>query len=221
MMKQLLALYLLLVCQESFATEAFVGQISEISPSIESTMRRYSWHAGCPVPIRDLRYLQLSYWGFDNRPHVGGLIVNKALAHETVTLFQRLYQQHFPIERMQLIDVYHGNDLASMEANNTSAFNCRDLTGLKGVFSQHSYGRAIDINPKINPFVEGSAVYPRSSRRFAPRDTVYPGKITQNSSIVHLFEQYGWDWAGAWFDVQDYQHFEKRANGRKRNPYGH
>lgn len=40
-----------------------------------------------------------------------------------------------------------------MEANNTSAFNCRDVTGKPWVFSRHNYGGAIDINPIQNPYI--------------------------------------------------------------------
>lgn len=188
--------------------------------SIPNKITPYTWHPGCPVPLKDLRYIRMSYWGFDNQSHTGSMIVNKSLAKEVTQIFKSLYEHQFPIEQMELMDKFKGNDDASMSANNTSAFNCRDLTGLPGTFSQHSYGRAIDINPKINPYLDGKIILPKNGTKFLDRHKPSQGKITKNSLIYKIFIQHGWDWAGNWYDVQDYQHFEKRANGRKRNPYG-
>jgi hypothetical protein len=137
-----------------------------------------------------------------------------------VLIFKKIFENKFPIQSMQPMEFFHGNDLASMAANNTSAFNCRDLTNRPGYFSQHSYGRAIDINPLINPFIDGKKILPRQSIKFANRQLPYPGKIIKNDSVYQLFTKLGWDWGANWYDVQDYQHFEKRANGKKRDPYG-
>lgn len=203
------------------ASPGFHGKIMPIPTTIQTQMKHYTWQPNCPVPLADLRYLTLSYWGFDHKPHQGELIVNKVLAKEVLNLFNALYQHKFPIQQMQLMDVYHGDDEASMAANNTSAFNCRAVTGHPTLFSQHSYGRAIDINPLINPYVGKSATSPKAGLAFVDRSKALPGKITKESFIYKLFVQKGWDWGGHWIDVQDYQHFEKRANGEKRNPYGY
>ena len=48
-----------------------------------------------------------------------------------------------------------------MEDNNTSAFNCRMLPSGRA-WALHAYGRAIDVNPLINPFIDSEAT---SSRR--------------------------------------------------------
>ena len=45
-----------------------------------------------------------------------------------------------------------GDDYGSMAAGNTSAFNCRDVTGRPGVRSPHSYGRSLDVNTWENPY---------------------------------------------------------------------
>jgi len=71
----------------------------------------------------------------------------------------------FQIERITPIEEFNGDDDASMAANNTSAFNCRDVTGQPGKFSNHSWGRAIDINPLINPYVKGDKIYPPEGRK--------------------------------------------------------
>jgi hypothetical protein len=45
-----------------------------------------------------------------------------------------------------------------MEDNNTSAFNCRDIPGTNEP-TQHAYGRAIDLNPLLNPSVDSSGAF--------------------------------------------------------------
>lgn len=199
----------------------FQSNINSIPSEFIRQMKQYTWHAGCPVPISDLRYVTLTYWGFDHREHLGVLILNKAVAEEVVTVFKSLYKHRFPIQQMEPMETYKGDDAAAMSDNNTSAFVCRKVTGQPGIYSQHSYGRAIDINPKLNPYVKGELILPAEGAQFVQRNQSYPGMIVKDSLIYKLFIQQGWDWGGSWFDVQDYQHFEKRANGKKRNPFGY
>lgn len=199
----------------------FKSSISPIPHQVQAQMLKYTWHTDCPVPISDLAYVALSYWGFDDQPHTGALIVNKQVATEVVSIFKILFQHKFAIQQMRLIEEFKGNDLASMRENNTSAFNCRTVTGHPGIYSQHSYGRAIDINPLINPYVHGTAVSPKEGRIHIDRKTPVPGKIIKGDVVYKAFKQHGWDWGGNWYDTQDYQHFEKRANGEKRNPRGY
>jgi hypothetical protein len=98
-----------------------------------------------------------------------------------------------------------------MAANNTSAFNCRDITGTVGRFSNHSWGRAVDINPLTNPYVKGDSVLPPTGRAYLDRTQSHPGSILRGSLIVKEFESRGWTWGGTWTDRKDYQHFEKPA----------
>jgi hypothetical protein len=133
---------------------SFESSISTIPMNRQKIMQKYTWKPDCPVPLSDLVEIKLSYWGFDQRTHQGVLIVHKAVAIEVVNIFNAIYDHQFPIERMEPMDIYKGNDNAAMEANNTSAFNCRAITGKPGVFSQHSYGRAIDINTLYNPYIK-------------------------------------------------------------------
>lgn len=172
-------------------------------------MRRTTWHPGCPVALSDLRQLTLSYRDFADKTRTGTLIVHDDLAEDVMHLFEELYRHDFRIERMVPIEEYGGNDDASMAANNTSAFNCRDVTGKPGVFSNHSWGRAIDINPLTNPYVKGDQVLPPAGRKFLDRTKEFPGSILKDGFVVHLFESDGWTWGGRWTDRQDYQHFEK------------
>lgn len=190
-------------------------------PEITKHMDMSKWPRGYPVSMSRLAYLKLKYWGYDDQEHVGELIVNKSLAKEVVEIFIELHKNKFPIQQMKLIYEFDNNDDASMEANNTSAFNCRPITDKPGMFSQHSYGYAIDINPLTNPYVKESKnlVLPSQGKQFVDRSIPAKGKITKESLIYKLFTDRGWDWGGNWYDLQDFQHFEKRA-GAKRNPFG-
>jgi hypothetical protein len=171
-------------------------------------MREATWHAGCPVPIEDLRLLDLSYWDFNGLPRQGRLIVHKDLTADVKSAFQSLFEHGFLIERMQPVEEYGGSDDVSMSANNTSSFNCRDVTGSPGRFSNHSWGRAIDINPLTNPMVLHGKSLPPEGARFLDRSLASPGSILDGSFIVNLFRAKGWTWGGVWTNP-DFQHFEK------------
>jgi hypothetical protein len=128
-------------------------------------------------------------------------------------VFERLYRDRYPIRRMRLIDKYGASDRKSMAADNTSAFNCRFVAGRPGVWSQHAYGRAIDVNPIENPYVTSSGhVSPPAGRPFADRSRKVPGMIHAGDATVRAFAAAGWEWGGNWSWPKDYQHFS--SNGR-------
>ncbi len=188
--------------------------ISEITPEIESRMRAgNSYRDGCPVPLEDLRYLRIKYFGFDKKTHTGEMIVHRDVADEVVTIFDKLYRIKYPIRKMRLVSSYGGDDDRSMSADNTSAFNCRRVTG-GHKWSKHSFGRAIDINPKENPYVKRGKILPPSSKNFAKNRKILNRRdksvIIKNSQIVDIFSQHGWIWGGSWKSLKDYQHFEKK-----------
>jgi poly-gamma-glutamate synthesis protein (capsule biosynthesis protein) len=165
---------------------------------------------GCPVPLRGLRYLQLSYVGFDGRPHTGELMVAAPYARDVVGVFRRLYDARWPIRQMRLVDAYGGDDDRSMAADNTSAYNCRTVKGSTR-WSDHAFGAAIDLNPAQNPYVTGSSVSPPGSRRFAtldrsPGSPVPAGTIASGDLVVRAFAAIGWEWGGSWAEP-DFQHF--------------
>jgi hypothetical protein len=169
-------------------------------------IRHNVWHQGCPVGFADLRLLTLSYWGFDHALHSGPLIVNADAVDAIVGALRSLFDAHLPIERMELVDVYKGDDDASMAADNTSAFNCRRVPGTS-VWSQHAYGRAIDINPLVNPEVDNGQVHPLQGARYADRSLQETGMIHAGDAFVQAFEAVGWYWGGYWDAPKDYQHF--------------
>ncbi|WP_326646359.1 M15 family metallopeptidase [Streptosporangium sp. NBC_01755] len=181
---------------------------AKISPVTRQQLK-YSWRPGCPVPLSDLRLITMTYWGFDDKPHTGELVVYKGVTDDIVSIFRQLYDWRWPINKMELVDVYKGDDFDSIEANNTSAFNCRPATGSSS-WSKHAYGRAIDINPRENPYVsaDGSVAH-SNARKFAKRPVHAPGVINPGDRVVKAFQAKGWEWGGYWSGIKDYQHFSK------------
>jgi hypothetical protein len=165
-----------------------------------------SWRPGCPVPVDQLRAIDLRHFGNDGAVHTGRLIVAANLAQGMVDIFRDLYVARFPIERMEPIDVYGGDDMRSIKANNTSAFNCRAVTGGTG-WSEHAFGRAIDVNPFVNPYVRGSTVLPPEAAPYTDRSRRDPGMIHADDAVVRAFAARGWAWGGYWSSLKDYQHF--------------
>ena len=179
------------------------------SRSIDATTAQrmqYSYRAGCPVPLRDLRLMTLTFIGFDGAPHTGEMVVHADAVNAVATVFGKLYSARFPVRMMRLVDAYKGSDDASMAADNTSAFNCRKVDGTTR-WSQHAYGRAIDLNPIENPYVRGSTVEPPAGRPYATRSPLRKGMVT--SAVVEAFRVQGWGWGGNFRYSKDYQHFSR------------
>ena len=174
---------------------------------IDPSRLPYSWRPGCPVDPGDLRLLTISHWGFDGLVKAGELVVHRSEANKVLGVFERLFELRFPIERMELIDKYQADDDLSVAANNTSAFNCRPVTGRPGTWSQHSYGWAIDINPVQNPFITAGKVSPPAAEPYRDRSLSRPGMIGPDDAVVRAFLSIGWEWGGYWNNPKDYQHF--------------
>ena len=187
------------------AAGPFAFEVSAITPELAARMTPTSWREGCPVPLADLRYLRVSHWDFDGGVQLGELVVHVDVVADLQTVFVRLFEAGFPIRRMRLIDDYGGDDFTSIEAGNTSAFNCRAATGSAN-WSQHAYGRAIDVNPLENPYVSGGSTSHAASVPYLDR-TPRPGMATEGGALVAAFDAVGWDWGGRWSAPVDYQHF--------------
>ena len=80
----------------------FESSISPIPAKTQKIMEKYTWRPGCPVPLRDLAEVKLSYWGFDQKVHQGILIVNKSLATEVVSILKRLTIINFQLTEWRL-----------------------------------------------------------------------------------------------------------------------
>ena len=142
-MKHLLFLPLLLT---TFLLADYKATIKPISKYTKQRMvSGGTWRKGCPVSPNNLRYIRLKHRNFYGSEKMGELIVHKDVAKEVVEIFRELYEAGYPIRQMRLVSDFRGSDWQSIEADNTSAFNCRKATGFKK-WSKHSYGKAIDLN---------------------------------------------------------------------------
>lgn len=166
----------------------------------------YSWRPGCPLDPEELTAVGVTHWEREDGVETGTLVVASELAEQVAAIFEDLFAAGFPIERMSPIDVYAASDEESMAANNTSAFNCRPVSGGSS-WSEHAYGRAIDIGPLLNPYVRGDTVLPPEGARYADRSLEEPGMIHPGDDVVEAFSSRGWVWGGTWRSPKDYQHF--------------
>lgn len=193
---------------------AYASSVRRIRPALAERMSS-SHRPGCPVPLRDLRHLRMTYRDFDGRARTGEMVVHRRHARGVTRTFGRLYDVGFPIRRMRLVDAYGGDDDRSMAANNTSGFNCRRVAG-QAEWSDHAYGAAIDLNPIQNPYVRPGSVDPPSGRGFARVDRggsapAHAGVIRADDPVVTAFARIGWEWGGYWASSKDYQHFAARG----------
>ncbi|RAV17248.1 M15 family peptidase [Mycolicibacterium sp. GF69] len=168
-----------------------------------------SWRPGCPLAPERLRRVEIDHLGMDGQTHRGELIVHEDLVAEVVEIFEQLRHVRYPIERMRTPEHYPGaDDELSMRDNNTSAFNCRDIPGT-GNWSLHAYGRAIDINPLINPYIDSAGAFqPANAAPYLDRNRIDPGLLRDGDPAVRIFTDRGWTWGGNWRTPKDYQHFE-------------
>jgi D-alanyl-D-alanine carboxypeptidase len=191
-------------------TPVFDAVVSGIDDATRARMP-HSWRPGCPVALEDLRLVALDHWGYDGVEHQGELVVHAQHADGIVTAFRALFDSRFPIERMQLVDAYGGDDFASTADNNTAAFNCRSVVGQPGTWSEHAYGRAIDVNPLVNPYLGEPRVNDPRLAPYLDRSVQASGMIRPGDPAVAAFGAVGWTWGGTW-STPDYQHFS--ATGR-------
>ncbi|MGI9522715.1 MAG: M15 family metallopeptidase [Hyphomicrobiaceae bacterium] len=191
------------------------GSWSSIPDHIWKAMQGKSWHPRFRCPRRNrLAYLIIPYHDFEGRHRHGEMIVSRRSARAVLDAFAEIYRSGFRIARMKLAHTFGGLDIASMKANNTSAFNCRRLTGRRRL-SQHSFGEAIDINPIQNPYVRRGVTLPRAGRRFdrpSERRRARRGMIRSHDAVVRAFGRIGWKWGGNWRSLKDYQHFSRSGH---------
>ena len=177
-----------------------------------------SYKTYCTVPREDLRYIKVLHYGFDGQVLVGELMVNYLLEEDMTSIFQELFENHYEIEKMHLIDDYGADDDLSCFDNNTSCFNYRLVTG-GSTLSNHATGCAIDINPVNNPYVtydSGGEPYVVDDKAVPYLDRTNPEAgamhmITHDDLCYRLFTERGYTWGGDWSNPVDYQHFEKKV----------
>ncbi len=171
-----------------------------------------------PVRCQRLSRVRFSYLSDEGvTRHDGQLVVLDAVASNVASLMDELLRRGFYIGKAHPVEVYAGDDQASMADNNTSAFNGRAVTG-GSKWSLHAYGAAIDINPVQNPFIDiaedgtahispaGSAHYSVNGSEDRPGK---PARAGMAEGVVDLFASHGFFvWGGDWNYPIDYQHFQ-------------
>jgi len=150
--------------------------------------------------------LDVVYYSTDNKKHQGQILVHKTVEDDVKYFFQMALEEKFPIKQVIPIVSYAWSDDASMSANNSSAFNYRFIAGTTRL-SNHSYGKAIDINPYFNPVIYKDP--PSTSPKGAKYKPGNPGVFTADSRIVKEMKKRGWRWGGDWTSLKDYHHFDK------------
>jgi hypothetical protein len=215
------ALVVVLLALAASAAVAADGTVRPLTRAEgHAVIRAGEWHKGCPVVFSQLRVLAVRYYGFDRRTHWGKLVVNAHDAPGLRTVFAKLYAMRFPIHHMQFGDTYgsrahvpkDGDFTASFECREASASPCTGSTTNKttGSWSEHAYGKAIDLNPVENPYVGCGMTRDKTALSYLHRDNVRRGMVTP--AVIRAFESIGWKWGGAWFgNTKDYMHFS--ANG--------
>ena len=187
----------------------------EIPDHIWEQMQGKTYKPNADIGRKDLRYLRLLHWDYDERIHLGEMICNAAIAHELVDIFRQLYQAHYPIQRMVLPDNYGADDELQMRANNSSCFCYRPISGTKKL-SKHALGLAVDLNTLYNPYVgmrNGKPfLEPSTAKAYTDRSKTFKYKIDLNDLAYRLFTSYGYTWGGSWQTRKDYQHFEKELS---------
>ncbi|WP_367115218.1 M15 family metallopeptidase [Actinophytocola sp.] len=177
-----------------------------VDPVPETVLRRSTWRAACPVGVDDLRYLTMSFWGFDGRAHTGEMIVARTAATDVTRVFKALYDERFPLEEMRVVQASELAAAPTGDGNNTTAFVCRPAV-LLGRWSAHARGLAVDVNPFHNPYVRDDLVLPELASSYVDRANVRPGMILPGATAVRAFAAIGWRWGGEWSTPLDLQHF--------------
>jgi hypothetical protein len=188
-------------------TDGFVATIEPVPADVAA---RSTWSDVCPVALDELRYVTVSFWGFEGKTHTGELLVNAAVADDIAGVFRALYDGRFPIEEMRVVRADELGLPPTGDGNNTSAFVCRQVVGSTS-WSQHAYGLAIDIDPFQNPYVKGDVLLPELASAYLDRSDVRPGMIESGDAVTKAFAAIGWIWGGEFRSLTDAMHFS--ANG--------
>ncbi len=189
------------------AGAGFESTIGPITPALRERMGA-TWSPECPVGPDGLRYLTVSFRGYDGRAHTGELVVAASEAEGVVSVFRALYTADFPIEEMRLPGTADLEAHPTGDGNNTVGLVCRSSTGLSE-WSAHAYGLAIDLNPFVNPYVRDDRVLPELASSYLDRNWRRPGMVVDGGAVVREFARIGWSWGGDWTSLKDYQHFTR------------
>lgn len=94
-------------------------------------------------------------------------------------------------------DIYNGPEQFPIES--VGGYSWRE----NGVYSEHSLGYAIDINPEHNPQIDEDGTI-LVGGKWEPG--VNPYSISRDSDVLKVFGKYSWDW-GVRYRRKDFMHF--------------
>lgn len=181
----------------------FEAQIMDVPDDV---LARSTWSARCPVTTEELAYVRLRFWGFDDRPHQGELLVHRDVAADLVSVFAALFDARFPIEQMRVVHPEELDLPPTGDGNNTTGFVCRPVRG-SSTWSAHARGLAVDVNPFHNPYVRDALVLPELASAYTDRQHLRPGMIIPGETAATAFKAIGWAWGGDWTRPVDWMHF--------------
>ena len=184
----------------------------QIPDKVWKRMQGKSYVSNPHIGRKDLRYLRILHWDYDNKVHIGEMVCNKLIANVLIDIFRELYNHRYPIQRMVLPDNYNADDELQMRDNNTSCFCYRVVSGSKSL-SKHSMGLAVDLNTLYNPYYKNKPgkqrfVQPSTAAEYCDRTQIFRYKIDENDLAYKLFTRKGFRWGGSWRSCKDFQHFE-------------
>lgn len=154
--------------------------------------------------IDSLVLIDVLYISDDKKIHKGQLLINKVVEKDVREIFDMMLEMQFIVKKVIPINIYNWSDDESMEDNNTSAFNYRFIAGTKRL-SNHSFGRAVDINPKWNPVIYKNG---KMSPKNGSYDSKRPGTFHIEHPVVNEFKARKWRWGGQFNKYRDMHHFD-------------
>lgn len=180
--------------------------VSAVPPDV---LARSTWQPACPVAAADLRHVLVQHWGFDGRLHTGELLLHADAVDAVVEMFAAMHAERFPVEEVRVIRADELDAAPTGDGNVTSAFVCRPRVG-GTAWSQHAYGRALDVNPFHNPYERGAGqdrvVIPELATAYTDRSRMLPGMLFADSGAVRAAQGAGWGWGGDYRRVKDWMH---------------
>lgn len=185
-------------------------EITRIPTKVWNHMTGITWHRGCPVGRAGLRLLRINYWDYKGYRRRGELVAAAGVIDQMSGALAAMYREKLPLRSMYRVDhfgwsarVRGGDDYASMNAGNTSAFNCRDVVGRPGVRSPHSYGRSLDVNTWENPYRSARGIVPNTWWQYHSHPRV--AWRSRSHAVVRIMNNHGLRWT---YGLGDTQHFD-------------
>ena len=189
--------------------------VRPISDQVWKEMVGVSWHSGCPVGRGGLRIVRVNYWDYHGYRRRGEIVASTSAASAMGAALVEMYRRELPIRAMYRVDRFGwsgrsrgGDDYASMASGNTSAFNCRDVTGRPGRRSPHSWGGSLDLNTWENPYRSARGIVPNTW--WQPRSHPLVAWRSRSHAVVKVMARHGLRWT---YGNGDTQHFDYVGGG--------